>query len=108
MTPFHGGFGLINYEDLKKPAYYSFKFLNELGPTELADADPASWVCTSPDHSVQALFWDYTPIVPPTGTNDQQFYRNEIPTETDWPGDTQHRQPTCWKFCWRSTRPAIA
>ncbi|HEY1662143.1 MAG TPA: glycoside hydrolase [Verrucomicrobiae bacterium] len=81
MTPFHGGFGLINYEDLKKPAYYSFKFLNELGPTELADADPASWVCTSPDHSVQALFWDYTPIVPPTGTNDQQFYRNEIPTK---------------------------
>ena len=29
--------------------------------------------------SVQALFWDYTPIVPPAGMNDQQFYRNEIP-----------------------------
>lgn len=80
FTPFHGGFGLINYEDLKKPAYYSFKFLNELGPSELVNADPASWVCTGPDHSVQALFWDYTPIVPPSGTNDQQFYRNEIPT----------------------------
>jgi xylan 1,4-beta-xylosidase len=81
MTPFHGGFGLINYEDLKKPAFYAFKFLNELGPSELVNADPASWVCKSPDNSVQALFWDYTPIVPPAGMNDQQFYQHEIPTK---------------------------
>ena len=81
MSPFHGGFGLINYEDLKKPAFYAFKFLNELGPSELVNADPASWVCKNPDHSVQALFWDYTPIVPPEGENDQQFYKNEIPAK---------------------------
>ncbi len=79
MTPFHGGFGLINYEDLKKPAFYAFKFLNELGGSELDNTDPASWVCTNPDHSVQALFWNYTPIVPPSGMNDQQFYQHEIP-----------------------------
>ena len=81
MTPFHGGFGLINYQDLKKPAFYAFKFLNELGPTELAASDPASWICKGADGSVQALFWDYTPIVPPPGTNDQQFYRREIPAK---------------------------
>jgi xylan 1,4-beta-xylosidase len=80
MTPFHGGFGLINYEGLKKPAFYAFKFLNELGPSELVNPDPASWVCKGEDNSVQGLFWDYTPIVPPSGTNDQQFYKNEIPT----------------------------
>jgi xylan 1,4-beta-xylosidase len=81
MTPFHGGFGLINYEDLKKPAFYAFKFLNELGPTELTDKDSASWVCKSQDNSVQALFWNYTPVVPPQGTNDQQFYKQEIPAK---------------------------
>ncbi|HEU5395963.1 MAG TPA: glycoside hydrolase [Verrucomicrobiae bacterium] len=79
MTPFHGGFGLMNYQDLKKPAFYAFKFLNELGPTEIVDGDKASWVCRSPDHSVEALFWDYTPIVPPKGTNDQEFYNHESP-----------------------------
>jgi xylan 1,4-beta-xylosidase len=78
MTPFHGGFGLINYQDLKKPAFYAFKFLNELGQTELNNTDSASWVCKGDDNSVQALFWDYTPIVPPKGTNDQQFYQHEI------------------------------
>jgi xylan 1,4-beta-xylosidase len=81
MTPFHGGFGLINYEDLKKPAFYAFKFLNELGESELNNTDPASWACTSPDHSVQALFWNYTPIVPPAGKNDQQLYQQEIPAK---------------------------
>jgi xylan 1,4-beta-xylosidase len=81
MTPFHGGFGLINYQDLKKPAFYAFKFLNELGPSELVNADPASWVCKNKDNSVQALFWDYTPIVPPAGTNDQQFYKQKIPAK---------------------------
>ena len=81
MTPFHGGFGLINYQDLKKPAFYAYKFLNELGPSELVNAETASWVCKGPDNSVQALFWDYTPNVPPEGMNDQQFYKNEIPTK---------------------------
>jgi xylan 1,4-beta-xylosidase len=81
MTPFHGGFGLINYQDLKKPAFCAFKFLNELGPSELVNADPASWVCKNRDNSVQALLWDYTPIVPPAGMNDQQFYQHEIPAE---------------------------
>ncbi|HSY42956.1 MAG TPA: hypothetical protein VK811_03535, partial [Candidatus Acidoferrum sp.] len=81
MTPFHGGFGLINYEDLKKPAYYAFKFLNELGPLELANADPASWVCKGKDNSVQALFWDYTLLVPPQGMSDQQFYPQEFPAK---------------------------
>ena len=81
MRPFHGGFGMINYEDLKKPAFYAFKFLNKLGPTELTDTDPASWVCKARDGCVQALFWNYTPIVPPEGTNDQQFYDHIIPSK---------------------------
>ena len=40
-TPFHGGFGLINYEDILKPAFFAYRFLNELGPTELANRDAA-------------------------------------------------------------------
>ena len=92
MTPFHGGFGLINYEDLKKPAFYAFKFLNELGRSNWSMPDPASWVCQNPDDSVQALFWNYTPIVPPAGANDQQFYQHEIPPGKR-PGPALHHQP---------------
>jgi len=34
---------------------------------------------------VQALFWDYTPIVPPAGINDQEFYRHERPAGSRGP-----------------------
>ena len=52
-----------------------------MGPTELVNADPASWICKGEDNSIQALFWNYTPIVPPEGVNDQQFYQKEIPSK---------------------------
>jgi len=35
FLPFHGGFGLLNYQDIKKPAYFSYQFLNKLGKTEI-------------------------------------------------------------------------
>ena len=57
-TPFHGGFGLINYEDIAKPAFYAYRFLNELGPAELVNRDAASLVTRDPRGGVQALLWD--------------------------------------------------
>jgi xylan 1,4-beta-xylosidase len=80
MTPFHGGFGLLNYQGIRKPAYFAFQFLNRLGPDELANADDSSWVCRNPAGDVQALIWDFTPVVPPSGVNDQAFYKKEQPS----------------------------
>jgi xylan 1,4-beta-xylosidase len=37
-------------------------------------------VTTSKDGSVQALIWDYSPVVPPKGQTDQVFYKKEQPT----------------------------
>ncbi len=81
MTPFHGGFGLLNYQAIRKPAYFAFEFMNRLGPDELVNADDSSWVCRNAAGDVQALIWDYTPIVPPVGTNDQSFYKKEQPAK---------------------------
>ena len=78
MTPFHGGFGLLNYQAIKKPAYYAFQFLNRLGKIELANTDAASWVTKDEAGGIQALFWDFTPIAPPNGANDQVFYKGEL------------------------------
>lgn len=80
MTPFHGGFGLLNYQGIRKPAFFAYEFLNRLGPTELVNADDSSWICKSAD-GVQALLWDFTPIAPPAGVNDQAFYKQEQPAK---------------------------
>ncbi len=76
---FHGGFGLINYHDIKKPAYHAYRFLNRLGGTELRNADPASWVCTDEDGGVQALIWDFTNTFPAEDMINQVYYRRDLP-----------------------------
>lgn len=81
FTPFHGGFGLLNYQAIRKPAYFSFLFLNQLGPTELKNDDGKSWATLKPDGSVQVLLWDYT-FTLPDGINDQQYYVRVLPAKS--------------------------
>ncbi len=76
---FHGGFGLINYEDINKPAFYAYQFLNRLGPTELKSNDQASWICTDNSGGVQALIWDFTNTHPGPKVHNQVFYKRDLP-----------------------------
>ena len=34
-SAFHGGFGLINYQGIVKPAFHAYRFLNQLGTEEI-------------------------------------------------------------------------
>jgi len=75
-SPFHGGFGLINFQGLQKPSFYAYQFLQRLGATELKSDDAASWVCKS-EKGIQVLFWNFSP--PITSESNQKFYKREIP-----------------------------
>jgi xylan 1,4-beta-xylosidase len=77
---FHGGFGLMNYQDIKKPAFFAYQFLNRLGGTVLKNSDPASWICTAPDGSIQALVWNFTNTHPGKNVNNQVFYNRDQPS----------------------------
>lgn len=81
MTPFHGGFGLLNYQDLRKPAYFAYAFLQRLGDTELVSEDPESLVCRDSSGNVQALFWDFTITQPGMPTFNQDFYLKDQPAQ---------------------------
>jgi xylan 1,4-beta-xylosidase len=81
-TPLHGGFGLLNYQDLPKPSYFAFKFLNQLGDLELGCSDPAAFVCRDKTGAVQALFWDFTISNPGPSIIDQEYYRADHPAKT--------------------------
>jgi xylan 1,4-beta-xylosidase len=78
MTPFHGGFGLLNFSGIKKPAYFAFQFMNQLGKSELKNADAHSWVCRDQNGGAQILLWDLTH---PTGGKiaDQVYFRQPHP-----------------------------
>jgi len=78
-TPFHGGFGMTNYQDIHKPSYFAYKFLNQLGDTTLACDDFNSWITTDGKGNVQALFWDFTIDHPGDHVLNQQFYNQILP-----------------------------
>lgn len=83
ITPFHGGFGMLNYQDLAKPSYFAYTFLHRLGEVELGCADPAAFVCrdTEPTGAIQALFWDFTITHPGPSIIDQEYYEADRPSQ---------------------------
>jgi hypothetical protein len=77
---FYGGFGLLILQDIKKPTYYAFQFMNELGPTDLINRDGNLWVCKDAKGNVQALFCNYK-LLSPDSLYNQQFYNKIIPPD---------------------------
>ena len=82
LTPFHGGFGLINYQDIKKPAYYAYSFLNRLGDKEITSSDSSSIACKDKKGNMQVLFWNFTITHPGDTVNDQTFYKRDLPSKS--------------------------
>lgn len=57
-TPFHGGFGLMNKDGIRKPAWFAYKYLAALKGQSVRVADPQSWVAADANE-VAALVWDF-------------------------------------------------
>lgn len=78
-TPFHGGFGLLNLQGIPKSAFFAYRFLAQLHGEDLRTSDPDCWITRTDDGRIAALFWNYTPVVPPGRENDQTFFRRPQP-----------------------------
>lgn len=67
-SEFHGGFGLITVNGIKKPAYNAFKMLHMLGNEKLLveieeHPDNIGVVATKNDNAIQVLLWNYIPPI---------------------------------------------
>jgi xylan 1,4-beta-xylosidase len=82
---FHGGFGLVNREGVRKPSFFAYKYLNALGATELAQDDPRSWLTRDGD-DVAALVWDFTLPANQTESNRPYFRKLHPPEQTQTVG----------------------
>jgi xylan 1,4-beta-xylosidase len=78
--PFHGGFGLLTLQGIRKPAYFAYRFLGRLGPTELQNDDTASWVCRDDHGGAQVLLWDLTAPARDNVSN-QALFRKLLPAK---------------------------
>lgn len=57
-APFHGGFGLMTREGLRKPVWFAYKYLAALQGREVPTPDGFTWAATD-GQQVQALVWDW-------------------------------------------------
>jgi xylan 1,4-beta-xylosidase len=58
-TAFHGGFGLINYQGIVKPAFHAYRFLNQLGEEEIHRADGFLATRTLSDGRLRAVLCNF-------------------------------------------------
>jgi xylan 1,4-beta-xylosidase len=56
--PFHGGFGLVNAQSLKKAAYHGYWFLSRLGSWELGSGERFA-ATRREDGAIAVLLWNY-------------------------------------------------
>jgi xylan 1,4-beta-xylosidase len=75
-TPFHGGFGLINREGIRKPAFFAYKYLQALRGKEIPSADAESMLATDGVRTA-ALIWDWQQ--PEQKVSNRPFYTKLVP-----------------------------
>ncbi|MBW8844948.1 MAG: cellulase family glycosylhydrolase [Burkholderiales bacterium] len=57
-APFHGGFGLMTREGIRKPVWFAYRYLAALQGKEVPTSDLFTWAATDGDQ-LQAIVWDW-------------------------------------------------
>ncbi len=74
--PFHGGFGMLNTQGVKKPAFHAFHWLCAMPEEELATGDGDSLAATD-GAGVHVLLWDYTQ--PAQDAANEEYFIRDLP-----------------------------
>lgn len=75
-APFQGGFGLVNPEGIRKPAFFAYKYLHALQGYSLATSDPQAMLSTK-DGNFTGVIWDFEQ--PDQKVSNRSFYTKVIP-----------------------------
>ncbi|WP_068090208.1 GH39 family glycosyl hydrolase [Novosphingobium rosa] len=81
-TPFHGGFGLMNREGIRKPAWFAYKYLHSVRGQALPTGDDQAMVAKD-GGKVSALLWDFQQ--PVQKLSNKPFYTRQVPATPSRP-----------------------
>lgn len=81
-TPFHGGFGLMNREGIRKPTWFAYKYLNALTGGEVA-VDDGQALASTHEGAARLLIWDWQR--PEQELSNRPFYTQVLPTQDSAP-----------------------
>ena len=75
-APFQGGFGLLNPQGIRKPAYFAYKYLHALQGDSISTADSQAMLSTK-DENLTAVIWDFEQ--PDQKVSNRPFYTKPVP-----------------------------
>jgi xylan 1,4-beta-xylosidase len=81
-APFQGGFGLLNPQGIRKPAFFAYKYLHALQGDSLKTSDPQAMLATQ-GGNVTAVIWDLEQ--PDQKVSNRSFYTKPIPASAAAP-----------------------
>ncbi len=81
-TPFHGGFGLMNREGIRKPAWFAYKYLHRLQGKEIATGDNEA-LATTDAGKTNVLLWAWRQ--PVQAVSNRPFFTSVQPATADTP-----------------------
>ena len=85
-APFQGGFGLLNPQGIRKPAYFAYKYLHALQGESLTTTDPQAMLATH-NGNIAAVIWDFEQ--PDQKVSNRPFYTRPIPNRAAAPVQLQ-------------------
>jgi len=85
-APFQGGFGLLNPQGIRKPAYFAYKYLHALQGNSITTSDRQSMLSTK-DGNITAVIWDFEQ--PDQKVSNRSFYTKVIPSHPSAPVQLQ-------------------
>jgi xylan 1,4-beta-xylosidase len=87
-SPFHGGFGLMNVNGIRKPAWFAYKYLHALRGKEIPANDSKVFAATDGGR-VAAVLWDLE--LPKQDASDRPYYTKVRPTAVAKPARVKFR-----------------
>jgi xylan 1,4-beta-xylosidase len=85
-APFQGGFGLINPEGIRKPAFFAYKYLHALQGDSITSSDPQAMLSVR-DGNLAAVIWDFEQ--PVQNVSNRPFYTKVVPSHPAAPVQLQ-------------------
>ncbi|HEY2857151.1 MAG TPA: beta-xylosidase [Terracidiphilus sp.] len=76
-APFQGGFGLMNPQGIRKPAYFAYKYLHALDGNSIATSDPQTMLSTK-GGDVTGVIWDFEQ--PDQRVSNRPYYTKPVPS----------------------------
>ena len=76
-APFQGGFGLMNPQGIRKPAYFAYKYLHALQGSTVSTNDAQSMLSTS-GGDFTGVIWDFEQ--PDQKVSNRPFYTKPVPS----------------------------